>query len=417
LRTKLLALCLCAAVLAASVEARDGRAQAPGEPRIGAPSAILVDARDGHVLYRRDADARRPIASTTKLMTALLSVERLPLRRRLTAAPYAAAAAESQIELAPGERMSVADLLRGLMLESANDAAVTLARGAGGSVRRFVKLMNRRAVQLGLTETHYANPVGLDEQGNYSSARDLAALARVVLRNDFLAETADMPRARLLSGSHERIVANRNDLVAKVRWIDGVKTGHTGRAGYVLVGAGARKGARLVSAVLATGSEAARDADTLALLDYGFGLYRRMSVLRRGHPTAQAKVEYFGDREVAIEPVRSVVLGVRRDERVRSRIDAPEELRGPIGAGTRVGEANVYVDGKRVRRVALVTAEAVPKAGFARRVAHLLGHPLLIVALLMLAGFAVERRRRRRVAVEADRRRRRRERREAAELD
>jgi D-alanyl-D-alanine carboxypeptidase (penicillin-binding protein 5/6) len=140
LHTKLLALAFLAAALVASPPLAN--AAAP-PPRLSAGSAILVDARDGHVLYRREPDARRPIASTTKLMTALLSVERLPLDRRLRAAPYHAAAIESQIELAPGERMSVADLLRGLMLESANDAAVTLARGAGGSVRRFVKLMYR----------------------------------------------------------------------------------------------------------------------------------------------------------------------------------------------------------------------------------------------------------------------------------
>src|SRR5439155_13019585 len=112
-------------------------------PRLTAPSAIVIDARDGHVLYRRASDDRRPIASTTKRMTGLLAVEHLPLKRRLRAAPYNAAPAESQIPRAAGERMKVADLLRALMLASANDAAVTLARGAGGSVHRFVRLMNR----------------------------------------------------------------------------------------------------------------------------------------------------------------------------------------------------------------------------------------------------------------------------------
>jgi serine-type D-Ala-D-Ala carboxypeptidase (penicillin-binding protein 5/6) len=251
-----LALCCSPAAAQAGTAALD---------RLDAASAIVVDGRDGHVLYKRNADASVPIASTTKLMTALLSVERLPLKRRLRAAPYAAAAAESQIGLVPGERMSVADLLRALLLESANDAAVTLARGAGGSVPEFVALMNARAQKLGLKHTHYANPVGLDEPGNYSSARDLAALARVVLRKGFLAETVDTPKARLLSGAHPRLLDNRNDLVARLPWIDGVKTGHTSDAGYVLVGAGIRKGAQLVSVVLDTPSESARDADTLAL--------------------------------------------------------------------------------------------------------------------------------------------------------
>src|SRR5262245_28874355 len=173
-------------------------------------------------------------------MTALLAVERLPLDGRVRAVPYHPMPAESLIDLAPGERMSVADLLRAALIESANDAAATLARAAGGSERRFVRLMNREARRLGLSETHDANPVGLDEPGNYSSARDLTTLARVVLRNQFLAKTVDLPRARLKTGAHPRIVVNRNDLVGRVPWVDGVKTGHTNGAGYVLVGAGRR---------------------------------------------------------------------------------------------------------------------------------------------------------------------------------
>ncbi len=388
------------------------RAAPAAAPSLTAGSAILIDARDGHVLYRRAANTQRPIASVTKLMTALLSVERLSLKRRPRAAPYQAAAAESQIHLIPGERMSVADLLRALLLESANDAAVTLARAAGGSVEEFVDLMNRRAAELGLTQTHYANPVGLDEMGNYSSARDLAKLASVVLRQDFLAETVDMPRARLLTGSRERIVDNRNDLVARVPWVEGVKTGHTSQAGYVLVGAGVRKGARLVSVVLGTPSEAARDADTLALLDYGLDLYRRVVPLRLHRPVGEAKVAFFGDRKVAIEPDRTVAISVRRGERVRTRIEAPGELDGPLADGARVGRASVYVDGKRVRTVRLVTADAVPKAGLVRKFAHWLIRPLTLLALVAVAAVVIGRRRRRLAAADAARRRRRQERRE-----
>jgi D-alanyl-D-alanine carboxypeptidase (penicillin-binding protein 5/6) len=400
LRTFLAAL-LAAAALGAMP------AQAASPPPLSAPSAILVDADDGHVLYRRDPDSRRPIASTTKLMTALLAIDRLPLKRRLRAAPYHAMPAESKIDLAPAERMSVADLLRALLLESANDAAVTLARGAAGSVAGFVKLMNRRARALRLSDTHYANPVGLDERGNYSSARDLAALARILLGNRFLAETVDMPRARLLTGAHPRIVDNRNDLVERVRWIEGVKTGHTIQAGYVLIAAGSRKGATLVSVVLDTPSEAARDADALALLDWGFSRYRRTPVLRRGHAAAEAKVAWFGDRRVGLAPARSVVLGLRRDEHVSTRVDAPREVHGPLDAGTRVGTIAVFLDGKPIRTVPLVTASAVPQAGLLRKVVRVVG-PWLAVAALVLGVLLVERRRRRLAAADAARRRRRR---------
>jgi D-alanyl-D-alanine carboxypeptidase (penicillin-binding protein 5/6) len=306
--------------------------------------------------------------------------------------------------------MSVADLLRALMLPSANDAAVTLARGAAGSVRRFVRLMNRKAAALGLRDTHYANPVGLDEPGNYSSARDLASLTRRVLRNDFLAETVDMPRARLLSGAHERVISNRNDLVGRVPFVDGVKTGHTADAGYVLVGAAARRGGvRLVSVVLGTPSESARDSDTLSLLRYGLGLFRRVDALSPGRAVAEAKVAFYGGRRAAIRPAHAVVVGARRDEHVRTEVDAPSELHGPLPRGARVGAATVYLEGKRVRTVALVTAEPVPGAGFGRKLVHWTLQPLVLVALAALALIGVERRRRRLAAADAARRRRRRE--------
>jgi D-alanyl-D-alanine carboxypeptidase (penicillin-binding protein 5/6) len=413
LRNKL-AFVLLAALLWAPPSARAESAAAGARPVLDARSAILVDARDGHVLYRREAGARRPIASVTKLMTALLTVERLPLERKLRAGRYAGAPAESTLGLVPGERMSVADLLRALLLVSANDAAVTLARGAGGSVEGFVSLMNSRAQQLGLTHTHYANPVGLDEEGNYSSARDLATLARVVLRNGFLAETVDTPRARLLTGAHPRIVANRNDLVGRVSWVDGVKTGHTSQAGYVLVGAGAREGAKLVSVVLGTPSESARDTDTLALLDYGLDQYRRVVALRRGRAVGDAKVAFFGHRRVAVEPARTIAVSVRRGERVRTRIDAPSELHGPLDEAATVGRATVFVDGRRVRTVPLVTAGAVPRAGIVRKLVHWFLWPFTVVALAVTAAVAIARRRRRLAAADAARRRRRQGRREGS---
>jgi D-alanyl-D-alanine carboxypeptidase (penicillin-binding protein 5/6) len=412
LRTKLLLGLLLAAIFAMPSSASGGR-RTETAPRLSGNSAILVDGRDGHVLFRRARGARRPIASTTKLMTALLAVERLSLKRKLRAAPYRAAAAESQIHLLPGERMSVADLLRALMLESANDAAVTLARGAAGSAQRFVRLMNRRAAELGLTHTHYANPVGLDQAGNYSSARDLAALARVVLQRPFLAATADMPSARLLTGSHPRVVANRNDLVRTVPWIDGLKTGHTNLAGYVLIGAGTRKGVQLVSVVLGTPSLGGRDADTLALLDYGFRQYRRAVPFRRSRAVAEAKVAFFGDRKVAVQPARTVSVTTRRGEQVRTRIEAPGELHGPLAGGAQVGRASVYVAGRLVRTVPLVTGEAVPEAGLVRKIAHWALKPWILALAAVLILIGAERRRRRLAAANAARRRRR----HAARLD
>ena len=166
--------------------------------------------------------------------------------------------------------MKVSDLMRGLLLESGNDAAVTLAEGVSGSRKEFVSAMNRRARQLGLENTHYANPIGLDQEGNYSSARDLVTLATVLRTNTFFKKIVDSPSGTLKTGVHPRTFKNRNRLVAQYPWVNGVKTGHTRGAGYVLVGSGSRNGIQLISAVLGTPRETARDTTRSALLKWGF---------------------------------------------------------------------------------------------------------------------------------------------------
>jgi D-alanyl-D-alanine carboxypeptidase (penicillin-binding protein 5/6) len=385
---------LALALAAAAVLGAPVGADAAERPAVSAPTAIVVDARDGHVLYRRDPAVERPIASATKLMTALVALEELPLGRKLRAVPYDPAPAESRIDLRAGERMSVADLLRALLLESANDAAETLAVRAAGSVGAFVRQMNERAAELGLRHTRFANPIGLDAPGAHSSAGDLARIAREVLRSDFLAATVDMPRARLLSGSRSRIVTNRNRLVRETPWVNGVKTGYTGTAGYVLVGSGTRRGADVVSVVLGAPSEAARDADTLSLLRFGLGEYRRVRPVRAGSTLATAAVEYFGEREVALVPARPLGVTVRRGQRVRTEVRAPGELSGPLPAGARVGSVTVYSDGRRVRSTAVVTAVSVPEAGFVRKAWHLVRGPLFVLAAVGAAAWFLMRRRR-----------------------
>jgi D-alanyl-D-alanine carboxypeptidase (penicillin-binding protein 5/6) len=379
----------CVAVLAATLPCATAAA-AP--PPIDAAAAIVVDADDGHVLYARNAGQQRAIASTTKLMTALLVLERARPREVFTAPAYHAAPAESRIDLEAGERMRVADLLDALLLESANDAAVTLARGVSGSTGRFVGEMNRRAEELGLTDTSYANPIGLDDPAGYSSARDLAALASRLMRNPRFAGIVDMPSARLATGDHPRVVDNRNLLIARYPFVTGVKTGHTLHAGYVLVGAaGTARSGRVVSVVLGEPSEAARDADTLALLRWGLTRFERVRPLRRGRPVAVADIAHRSE-DAELVPRRSVALTVRKDERVSRRVSAPSELDGPLEAGARVGSVSVLVDGRQVRRVALVTASDVPGAGTVRVVLSALGVPLtliLVLGILLAAALTV----------------------------
>jgi D-alanyl-D-alanine carboxypeptidase (penicillin-binding protein 5/6) len=211
-------------------------------PRIEARAWMLVDARTGETLVSHAVSRKLPIASTTKLMTAYVVLHELPLDRIVRAAPYHPEYGESLLGLRPGQRISVRDLLYGLILRSGNDAAYDLARAAAGSESGFVAQMNRYAAALGLADTHYANPIGLDQRGNHSSARDLATLTRHLLAIPAFARIADSRNAVLRSVRPRRRIESINELLQMAPWATGVKTGHTFGALYVLVGSGRREG-------------------------------------------------------------------------------------------------------------------------------------------------------------------------------
>jgi D-alanyl-D-alanine carboxypeptidase (penicillin-binding protein 5/6) len=371
-----------------AVPASDASA-AGRKPSIEAPAAIVVDAQTGEVLWARHPHARRPIASTTKLMTAYITLARTEPAQVFPAPAYGGGAAESTIGLRPGERMSVRDLLKALMLPSANDAAYDLAVNVGGTRARFVRMMNAHARDLGLDDTHYSTPVGLDSSGNYSSASDLVRLAGRLMHNELVARIANMPSARLLTGSHVRRVVNRNDLVARYRFVDGIKTGHTLGAGYVLVGTAHGHGARVISVVLGTSSIAARDADSLALLRYGIAQFHRVHPVVKGRVYAQAKVRWYDGRRVKLVAARDVALTTRHGRPVRTRVVAPAEVEGPLPAGRQVGKVEVLVRGRVVQSVPLVTAGAVPAASFVRKATARIGGVGVAVALLLLIAVAV----------------------------
>jgi D-alanyl-D-alanine carboxypeptidase (penicillin-binding protein 5/6) len=374
---------LGAAALALAAAAPAGAAP----PHLAARAAFLVEPELRDVAYALHPDQRRPIASTTKLMTALVALGRLELDRLVTVAPYAATAGESLIGLRTGERMTFADLLRAMMLPSANDAAHAVAVAVGGSVPAFVRLMNQRAKQLGLRDTHYSNPVGLDEPGNYSSARDLVEMALLLRRNPFIRRIVDEPRAVLRSGSHPRVVVNRNDLVARYPYVNGVKTGHTLNAGYVLVGsATGANGVTVLSAVLGDPSIATRDADSLALLRYGLSLYRRVTPVHAGQRLAEPRVDEEGSRRAPLVASTAVSALARRGVPIHLHvIGAPKKVSGPLPAGRRIGAVEVVYRGRVVGRTALVTSRSVPRPSVPQRVRAWLGHGSTLLLLAFLA--------------------------------
>jgi D-alanyl-D-alanine carboxypeptidase (penicillin-binding protein 5/6) len=376
-------------------------AGAADAPQLPARSWLLVDADDGAALASRAPGMSAPVASATKLMTAYAARRDLGLSKRVVAPPYQALAAESLMGLRAGEKVAVRDLFYGLLLASGNDAAVALADAADGSEGGFVAEMNREAKRLKLRDTSYGNPIGLDQPGNYSSARDLVTLTRALREDGFFRRVFDTPEVTVHSGGRPIRLTNRNTLVRTVPWVNGVKTGYTLGAGYVLVGSGTRKGVTLVSAVLGAPSESARDAATRELLDYGFSQYERERALERGERLASASVRYQ-DSSLPLVADRDVTVTVRRGQQLDTELVAPDEVEGPVDRGERVGQAVVTLDGERVGRVALVAGRAIPEADVGDRVDSALpgGRGLAwvlvtgaLAAILILVGRAIGRRR------------------------
>jgi D-alanyl-D-alanine carboxypeptidase (penicillin-binding protein 5/6) len=338
------------------------------------------------------------MASTTKLMTAYLTLRSLNLDDVVTAAPYQPGAAESLMKLTPGERVSVHDLLYGLLLASGNDAAVTLADAVSGSEASFVARMNRTARRLGLDETSYRDPIGFDHPGHHTSANDLVELTEDLRRDRTFRRIVDTPDIDLTEGARPRHIVNRNNLVRSVPWVNGVKTGYTNGAGYVLVGSGERKGVELISALLGAPSEAARDAGTLALLRYGLSLYHREQVVRPSERLDSTAIRYSGTT-VPLEAGEGVELTVREDEDVEVKpAGVPAELDGPIERGERLGRAIVTVNGAREAAIPLVSARSADAASLMDRLDSALPGSragawgvlgLGALALVLLVGLAV----------------------------
>jgi D-alanyl-D-alanine carboxypeptidase (penicillin-binding protein 5/6) len=398
-----LAAAVACVVLALAPAARAAAAPPACPASVTAPSAIVIEVSTLDVACAKEPDARREIASTTKLMTALITLERAKLSQRFRTSSYRPAAGESVIGLLPGERMQVRDLLRGLLVYSGNDAAMALASGVAGSPRAFVRLMNRRARELELRDTHYANPIGLDAPGNYSSARDLARLALVLRTNPFVRETVDSPSTTLRTGAHPRTFRNRNTLVRDHAWVNGVKTGHTRQAGYVLVGSGRRHGVQVVSAVLGTPGEAARDAQSLALLTAGVRAFQNITAARPGSHVrglGRVPIRYRPGAGLALQVgpnhVRVVVPRGKRSLVALRPLKVPAEVEGPIRRGQRLGTAEVLREGRRIAVVPLVAASAIPAAGAGQRVKAWFTRPLAVVlAFAVLGGTVLVARRRR----------------------
>lgn len=339
-----------------------------GEPEVVARAAVLADARTGQVLWARNPDLRMYPASTTKILTALVVVMRADLTERVRVVPEDTNAGGSAIWLQPGEVLSVEDLLYALLLNSANDAAEALARHVAGSDRDFARLLNDTALALGATNTHFTNPSGMPDPNHYTTARDLATIARAALAHPVLRRIVATRTYEIGRQDPEavRYLVNHNKLLWRYPGAIGVKTGYTVEAGQCLVAA-AQRGERTLIAVVLGSQGAAVWSDATVLLDYGFASFESRELVPAHLPVSRAPVRY-GSRDLVAITADSFTYNFRAGEepQVRQELRLDRHLKAPVAAGAKVGELVLFGRDTELGRVDLVAAQRVPRKAYTR---------------------------------------------------
>ena len=340
-------------------------------PVIEARNWVLVDFASGQSLAESNADQRVEPASLTKLMSAYVVFSalrdgRLKMNEEVLISEHAWRAEGSRTFVQVGTRVSVDVLVKGMIVQSGNDATIALAERVGGSEPAFVQMMNAYAQRLGMNGTHFEDASGLPSPTHYSTARDLATLSRAIIR--------DFPQYYGIYAMREYTwnnirQENRNGLLERDASVDGLKTGHTDSAGYCLISSALRSDMRLVSVVLGAKSVTARESGSAALLTYGYNFYESVTVKKAGEMVLKPRVYKGAEQYVAVAPATAVQVMVPRGQgttvTTRARVRGP--LLAPLPANTAVGELQVDVAGKTVARVPLYPVAAVAEGGLWRR--------------------------------------------------
>ncbi len=342
---------ILASVLLAAICLYSTAAAAP--PALSATSAILVDGDTGRVLFEKNVHERRLIASITKLMTALVAVESTPdLTMPVTVKREWTMAEGSSIYLREGETLQLETLLYGLLLSSGNDAALAVAEACAGDVERFVERMNQRAEELGMKNSHFANPSGLNASDHYSTAYDMALLAREVLKRPELRKIMSTKSIHL----EEHSFVNHNKLLWSVDGCLGMKTGYTILAGRTLVSAAEREGQTLICVTLNDPNDW---KDHAALLDYGFAVYPRQVLALKGRRFCTLPVEGSLNRFVTVETGCDVFYPLGTEERIQAKVDLPDDVTAPVVSGAVAGSITFFLGEKEIGRTSLLYADTV----------------------------------------------------------
>ena len=332
-------------------------------------AAILIDEDSGTVLYEKNADQQRPIASITKVMTLLLAFEalsagRISLSDTVPVSEHAYHMGGSQIWLEPGEQMTLDDMLKAICISSANDAAVAVAEFVGGSEPAFVQQMNARAAELGLTNTHFENACGLDAEGHLSTARDVAMMSReILLHHAEVRNYCSIWMDSLRDGATQLV--NTNKLLKTYNGITGLKTGTTSQAGVCISASAERNGLRLIAVVLGADSGKERFAAATALLDYGFANYENVTPQPVDAPEAISVSHGTADKvELTYSTPTRFLMPKNAAEPLTSTLELPQKLAAPVAQGTHLGTVQLSSGGEVLASFPISAAQGVDALSF-----------------------------------------------------
>lgn len=346
----------------------------PKAPDIDATGYLLMDAASGQVLVQHNIDERLPPASLTKMMTSYIAAEEIhnghmAMKDKVPVSVRAWKMGGSRMFLREGTEVSVEDLLRGIIIQSGNDASVAMAEHIAGSEDAFADLMNQHASNLGMLDTHFVNATGWPADDHYSSARDLATLARHIIY-DFPEHYEIYAEKSFTYNSITQ--QNRNLMLWKDSRVDGLKTGHTDAAGYCLVASAEDDGMRLISVVMGTDSEAARARETQKLITYGFRFFETYKAYSEGDSLTKVRVWMGDNNELDLGPAEDLVLTIPRDShnQLKAEMTVNPDVTAPIQQGQTLGSVIVRMDGEVLLEKPLVALNNVEQAGFFKRLWH-----------------------------------------------
>ena len=345
----------------------------PGAPKLQASGYLLVDATNGEVLVEYNADEPLPPASLTKMMTAYIAEREIAEGRasfddKVPVSVKAWKTGGSRMFIREGTEVRLEDLLRGIIIQSGNDASVAVAEYIAGSEDVFADVMNQTAAGMGMVNSQFKNSTGLPQEGHYTTAKDLGILAARTIKDFPETYTIYKEKNFTYNGIKQ---ANRNNLLFRDPSVDGLKTGHTEEAGYCLVASAERDGYRLISVVMGAATEKAREQETTKLLQYGFRYFRGQTVFEADQPLPESSRKvWFGDAEtVELAPTESlyVTLPLGRESSIQATLDAPDSLDAPLAAGTVVGTVKIMLGERVLAESPVAVAQAVPEGGVFKR--------------------------------------------------